>query len=1014
VTLPEEVPPVLADAHSRERILTDLDSTLFVEAGAGTGKTTVLVARIVNLVASGKTTIDRLVAITFTEAAAAELRDRVREALERAAVNSSRTEAERSRCRQAALDIDLAAVSTIHAFAGQLLRTFPLEAGLPPGFATLDEIQQAVLFDERFRTWFWRDALNEPLRGHVKRALLLGLTQDSIRGLAAALEEHHDLLSTATTWDAPAPDPALPLAHTIGRTLVALQRAIPYAHEAETDPLVATIHAAQSSARQLLAARTEDDALSALLGLARLPTDVAAEAWNPVPDGRNAGEVASQRLERINTLVRQMIGTHRTATLASLLGFVCDFVLAGVHQRRSDGVANFYDLLTWARDLLRDNPSVRRAAQARSERILIDEFQDTDPLQAEIAFYLAADERELPPDWRDIALVRGKLFVVGDPKQSIYRFRGADIAIYDELLERLKDCRVHLTHNFRSVRPVLDWVNHHFERHMHAASGFQPEYTSLAAQWPSIDGADCGVRRVGALMDAPAAEAADAEAQAFAALARGAVEDGWLVNDVDPHGDRILRPAAYRDICILLPVRTHLRRLERALERMGVPYRVEAGKLVLDTQEVRDVLACLRAIEDPSDQVALVAALRSPAYACSDVDLLRWVEGGGQLNHEDPGEGPDGPVKDALASLSEFHHRRLLVSAPALIEAFMADRMLIASAFAETRPREAWRRLRYVVSRARAFTSTGRHTLRAFLDWIEGLQRADVRDPETGSAESDEDAIHIQTIHSAKGLEYPIVFLGGLGSTGRGRHDGIDVIPDRRTGRLACKVARFWQTPDYETASLREKQMADAETVRLLYVAATRARDHLVLSLFRGSRSSGSVAAIIERHLMDASEDLCPSIDMSDRRVTADLPDLGTLSSTASDAEVAAEAERSWLSERRSNTKAKASQPAHSTWWSADAPARNGVQLLASIDGVLVEEHIDVLNTSPAGDIAVLQSANENGADLRAGRVAAVFEVCTGRRLAAIDLLQPDGSTVRLSDLQTAIVRARADLHSEH
>src|SRR4029077_2364550 len=120
------------------------------------------------------------------------------------------------------------------------------------------------------------------------------------------------------------------------------------------------------------------------------------------------------------------------------------------------------------------------------------------------------------------------------------------------------------------------------------------------------------------------------------------------------------RPANFRDVCILLPTRTHLRRLERALETTGVPYSVEAGKLVLATQEVRDLLSCLRAIEDPSDQVALVAALRSPAYACSDVDLLRWGEGGGRLDHEQPGDGPDGPVRDALASLAEYHHARLL------------------------------------------------------------------------------------------------------------------------------------------------------------------------------------------------------------------------------------------------------------------------------------------------------------------------------------------------------------------
>jgi ATP-dependent exoDNAse (exonuclease V) beta subunit len=167
-----------------------------------------------------------------------------------------------------------------------------------------------------------------------------------------------------------------------------------------------------------------------------------------------------------------------------------------------------------------------------------------------------------------------------------------------------------------------------------------------------------------------------------------------------------------------------------------------------------------------------------------------------------------------------------------------------------------------VVSRARAFSSSGNVTLRAFLDWIEGLQRAEVRDPESGSAESDEDAIHIQTIHSAKGLEYPIVLLGGLGSPGRAGPVGVTMLPDAATGRLSCRAGQGWETSDYPAAADREKDMAEAEIVRLLYVGGTRARDHLVLSLYRGKRAADSSAAAIERRLGEASPDLCPALDL--------------------------------------------------------------------------------------------------------------------------------------------------------
>ncbi len=468
---------------------------------------------------------------------------------------------------------------------------------------------------------------------------------------------------------------------------------------------------------------------------------------------------------------------------------------------------------------------------------------------------------------------------------------------------------------------------------------------------------------------------------------------------------RPLRRASYRDICILLPARTHLRRLERALEDLGVPYRVEAGKLVLATQEVRDLLACLRAIEDPSDQVALVAALRSPAYACSDVDLLFWVEHGGQLNHEQPGDGPEGPVRDALTSLAGFHHRRLLLWPPALIEAFIADRLLVASALGEARPREAWRRLRYVVSRARAFTSTGHHTLRTFLDWIEGLQRADVRDPESGSTEPDEDAIHIQTIHGAKGLEYPIVLLGGLGSPSRGGSFGsVELIADRRTRRLACRVGQAWYTPDFAEAQAREKAMASAESVRLLYVATTRARDHLVLSLFRGRFSESSAAATIERNLAEAPPDLCPPLDVP-AYAPLEPTDHVPAQESSSETSESLESERTWLAARAARLASASSPPAALGWWSTAADdhqplpnlpvppnatdVRRNVSLLAELDGILVEEHLDLVYRIGSRYAAVTRRTREPD---QVSIAAGAFNACTGLTLETVNLVPANAS----------------------
>jgi ATP-dependent helicase/nuclease subunit A len=399
---------VIADQPARDRLLGDFDRTFFVEAGAGTGKTTIIVGRIVNLVAAGRVAMEELAAITFTEAAAAELRDRVREDLERAAAERA-DPAEQANCRRAVEAIDLAAIQTIHAFCGGLLRSYPLEAGLPPGFATLDELQRDLAFDERFRAWFWGAALEPPAREVLRRALLLGLTQSHLRDLAAALDGQHDLLGPATTWPAPPAEDALAVAHTLAPRLADLAELTTHANSGEADPLAQVVRRAQPGAERLAAAATQEQALMALRDLEDLRTSVGnRQHWGRLPDGRNACAAIKAELAEIKAEIGDTLEGHRQAIFAGVLMLLRDFVLAGVAARKREGAATFQDLLAWARDLLRDCPDVRRRAQRRYRRIFVDEFQDTDPLQAEIVFYLAAAAAEpLPPDWRDVRLDPG-------------------------------------------------------------------------------------------------------------------------------------------------------------------------------------------------------------------------------------------------------------------------------------------------------------------------------------------------------------------------------------------------------------------------------------------------------------------------------------------------------------------------------------------------------------------------------------------------------------------------------
>jgi ATP-dependent exoDNAse (exonuclease V) beta subunit len=340
------------------------------------------------------------------------------------------------------------------------------------------------------------------------------------------------------------------------------------------------------------------------------------------------------------------------------------------------------------------------------------------------------------------------------------------------------------------------------------------------------------------------------EAREIAALIRSAKEEAWQVT-VDEQGKRRRRPANYSDIALLLPTRTPLPSIEDALEEAGIPYRVESRSLVYDTQEVRDLLAILRSIDDATDEVALISTLRSPAFACGDDDLFRYHDAGGRWDYrrEAPnGLAPDDPVVAAMAALHDLHLRRWWLPISGVVEAVIRERRLFELAFAHQRPRERWQRLRFVLDQARAFTEIGGRTLRQFIDWAERQSQGGTRVVETVVPEPDDDAVRIMTVHAAKGLEFPIVILAGLNLEGGGHSQACvlwndDNSPEAKLGSFA--------TEGYPALEQREKDMEAFEDIRLLYVAATRARDHLVVSVHhkRSDKNRSHAAQILERSM---------------------------------------------------------------------------------------------------------------------------------------------------------------------
>jgi ATP-dependent helicase/nuclease subunit A len=816
---------LFTDEAARRRIHEELDATVFVEAGAGTGKTRELIERLVRLVATGRAELRSIAAITFTEAAAAELRDRIRLRLEDVAREGDGfSDDGRRRCQEALVQLDAAAIETLHAFAQRILSDHALEAGLPPAIDVQEEIRASIAFDERWAEFV--DALlsNPSMEETLLRAFSLGLEMKHLSAVARELHEHWDRLEATNVPDVAPP----PIDATLVLARLEQASALRTHCVDEDDKLYQHLERVDTYRQRLAAAETDLDRLRLLAEHAKVSTGGGQlKNWQGIApaDVRDLLSDAQRRRD-------EMVRAARASVLASLLAALRGFTLAYADERRRSGRLEFHDLLVQARNLLRRDTDVRREVRDRYTHLLIDELQDTDPLQIEIATLIAGEETgDAPPPWEEARVGPGRLFFVGDPKQSIYRFRRADIELYQRAQARFSAGLVRLTENFRALPSLIGWVNHVFGGLM--GQGAQDGQAAYVRLEPTRARPDAGVtvRLLGNPSEDNLDSVREREAKEFARLIRSIKAEPWQVED--PDGGR-LRDATYRDVALLMPTRTALPPIEEALEAAGVPYRVESRSLVYDTQEVRDLLSILRAIDDPTDEVALIATLRSPAFACADDDLLRYRQQRGHWDYraDPPAElTPDDPVVSAMAALRSLHERRWWLPISGLVETVIRERRLFELAFAHRRPRERWQRLRFVLDQARAFAEAGGRTLRQFIDWAERQAREGTRVIETAVPEPDDDAVRIMTIHAAKGLEFPVVILAGLNILSTYKASSVLWSADGVIeASLGADKASF-ETEGYKALNQHEKEMDEREKVRLLYVAATRARDHLIVSL---------------------------------------------------------------------------------------------------------------------------------------------------------------------------------------
>lgn len=926
------------DQPERDRVTRQTATTMFVEAGAGTGKTSALVARVLELVTGPDAVpIGSIAAITFTEKAAAELRNRIRaglnDRLSDAHEQSTRPDEDSTGARggstnvlRDALDgLDSAAISTLHGFARRILAEHPIEAGLPPMFEALDEISSDVDFDERWSHFF--DALLADPEMAWSMSILdaAGAQATDVRSIAAAFNDNWDRVRVG--GDPPAAAPVDVDALTArGSSILArraecgdpadpLLRRFP-----QLDAFLDRLHAARSDIERLAVLRDADDSR---LGVPKVSRTGRAPNWTDVEALR--ADFAGLR-DDCSAVAAGAIDDAIDALCHRIAGFTLD----AAEQRRVAGRLEFHDLLVRARDLLRASAPARESLHHRYRHLLLDEFQDTDPIQVEIATLIAATayggvfpaEGAMEPvsangaggadagaaGWRQLDTAPGQLFFVGDPKQSIYRFRRADIGLYLTARERFGSEigeAASLSVNFRTTAPIIEWVNATFDALMADAANADPSTDTNAGHGPNSDHSDRpgtgsdvepwsatgriqasyaalapsrpplagGPALVALGIDAhdPTASGLNAEgireteAGDIAEVISEMMRDGWQVYDRRLECER---PARLSDIAVLVPTRTCLPQLEAGLAAASVPYRLEASEFVWRSRTVRDLMMCLRAAADPDDALAVVSALRTPSYGCGDDDLYVYYRAVGSWSYftSDVSAVPGGdehPVVQGLRHLRSLYDDHTLVPPAVLLERLLRERRVREQAAAGPRTRETWRHIRYVVDQARAWSQSQHGGLRKFLRWVEMQGSEQAKVTEAVLPESDDDSVRVMTVHASKGLEFPIVIVTGLqgsgaspahariGFTDIGQPHNAHDSAHRYGGAASVRLRKGVQTVTYEAWSDAERSAEHHERIRLLYVACTRARDRLIVSLHRptppkaGDRRNRNHAQII-------------------------------------------------------------------------------------------------------------------------------------------------------------------------
>ena len=844
------------DSLTRKAAISEQDTNIVVVAGAGTGKTTLLVNRILHMLLGHKRFQDvdspilRIAAMTFTEKAASDIKIKLMDELEKivAVINENIFGEEKSkvenflgyirdiykiktseierRAKKSLEDMDKALIGTIHSFAAYILRLYPIESGVAPGFIVDDGDVFDELFDKEWTKWLDKELNLTAPNANAWKIILSRLDLQSLKELTRTLSGFHIPSDSFAS---------------INNIKSSVQSFI----EPLLDKISETASLCNNSNNNLLKQLLElSNTLNAVKKqgiscLHNLEYDLEKNPSSAETGWVKGFETAKRLVKDCYTLLKKL-KTVDEEFIKKILNLIIPFTESFRQIYLSKGYVSFDGLLTLTRDLLKNKEFlyIREKLKKEFKAILVDEFQDTDPIQYEIVLFLSEVSGKYSQDAHNITLEKGKLFIVGDPKQSIYAFRRADIEAYEYVVERILGSNeaFKLQENFRSHSGIVDVINNLFDGRIIAEQpGLQPQYIPIFTSRHK----NISFQKVEIVFvcdkdstELKADEAREAEAEWIARWIKKNVDNETIFDKLTEKGTRKLK---YRDVAILLRAFTQVRPYVEALKRYGIPYIIEGEKYFYTTLEILDFINLLRIIENPYDTIALVGILRSPFVGLTDRQIYEL-----KLNNllDYRKSVPDkinfkNTVEFFYDLLKRINARAGLIPVSQLITEIMDNTFIPEITAVSWQGEQKLANLWKLYQMACDMEQTESISLKTFLDRIKARIKEAKEEGESPLSDETLDVVKLLTIHKSKGLEFPVVILANMHGEVNSKKPLDAVLFDWATSTTGIVIGNKDKQVRNLQSIMIEKKLKERlreEEKRVLYVAMTRAMERLIIT----------------------------------------------------------------------------------------------------------------------------------------------------------------------------------------